>query len=127
MQPTCLCVMCGPLKAYSSLGVVCIPVYMYVYVLCVYVYLGSSIPNKSFAFNHPGHGESRNRTLSIWKKKKKQIFSLCLILTLNKVLKEKVEQIQPFKYLLAILGAEGTKANNSQRVHILRKGHLYNR
>lgn len=67
--------------------------------------------------------------LSIWKEKKaSRFFSLFLILTRNKLLQsEKVEQIQPFKYLSAILGAEGTKANNSQRIHILEKGHLYNR
>lgn len=68
-----VCVLCAGLCVYSSLGVVCIPVNMYVYVLCVYVYLGSSIPNKSFALTIQAMGKVEIE-LSIWKKKKKQIF-----------------------------------------------------
>lgn len=77
-------------------------------------------------YNHPGHGENRNRTLYLEEKKQAGFF-LWLILTLNKSPQsEEVEQIQPFKYLSTILGAEGTKASNSQRAHSLEKGHLYN-
>ena len=68
----CVCV---GLCVYSRLGVVCIPVYMYVYVLCVYVYLGSSIPNKSFVLTFQAMGKAEIE-LSIWKKKKQADFFL---------------------------------------------------
>ena len=48
---------------------------MYVYVLCVYVYLGSSIPNKSFVLTFQAMGKAEIE-LSIWKKKKQADFFL---------------------------------------------------
>ena len=70
-----VCVLCVSLCVYSSLGVVRIPVYMYVYVLCVYVYLGSSIPNKSFVLTIQAMGKVEIE-LSICKKKKEADFFL---------------------------------------------------
>ena len=54
---------------------VCIPMYMYVRVSCVYAYLGSSIPNKSFVLTILAMGKVEIE-LSIWKEKKQADFFL---------------------------------------------------
>lgn len=61
---------------------VCVYVGMWFLCLCVHVDLSYSTPNKSaiqvirLLYNHPGHGENRNRTLYLEEKKQAGFFSM---------------------------------------------------